>query len=65
MIINPVKEYTLTDLMNWFKESQEKKEELIIDPCNPIAPKFLHAKIIIRCYDDIAVLTQWLGGLKQ
>ena len=64
MIVNPYKEYTLTDLLAWFQESQQKQETLFINPCNPKDVPFLQTSATINCRDDIATLTQWLGGLK-
>jgi hypothetical protein len=66
MIINPEqgKEYTLSQLETWWMIAQQTPEqELIIDPCNPGMPKILQTKATIRKMDDLAVLTQWLGGL--
>jgi hypothetical protein len=51
--------------MDWYKEAQLQGEELIIDPCNPRDPKILHTWTVIRNRDDIAVLTQWLGGMLE
>lgn len=66
MIINPEqgKEYTLKQLKTWwFFAQQTEEKELIIDPCNPAMPKILQTKATILKDDDLAVLTQWLGGL--
>jgi hypothetical protein len=65
MIVRPDKEYTLTDVMKWFEESKANQEVLIIDPCNPLDAKSLQARITIKSIDDIAVLTQWLGGMNK
>lgn len=65
MIINPVGQYSLRQLKEWFKEAQQKDEELIINPCNPKDVPFLHCSMTIRCRDDIAILTQWLGGIPE
>lgn len=65
MLIHPNSEYTIEDLLFWFKQAREKNEVLVIDPCNPNDPKLLQTIATIRTPDDIAVLTQWLGGLKS
>lgn len=64
MIVNPDKEYTLTELFTWFQEAQQKQETLFVNPCNPSDVPFLQTSATINCRDDIACLTQWLGGLK-
>lgn len=64
MIVNPDKEYALTELFCWFQEVQQKNEPLFINPCNPKDVPFLQTSATINCRDDIAILTQWLGGLK-
>lgn len=64
MIVHPIEEYTLTRLEQWFESAQELNEVLIIDPCNPTAPKMLQTRATIRDHDGLAGLTQWLGGLK-
>jgi hypothetical protein len=63
MIVDPTKEYTLTELRSWFSKAINNKEELTIDPCNPQDAPVLQTKAIIRTMDDLAILTQWLGGI--
>jgi len=54
---------TLTELNTWFMESLQKNELLEIYPCNPTDVPFLWCKAVIVNRDDIATLTQWLGGI--
>ena len=65
MNINPKSgsQYTLSDLEIWFSEAQQKGEVLEIFPCNPEDVPFLWSKATIKTRDDIATLTQWLGGI--
>jgi hypothetical protein len=65
MIVNPTEKYTLTQLEKWFETAQELKETLYIDPCNPTDPPVLRTWCVINTHDDLAVLTQWLGGLPE
>ena len=63
-VINPTQEYTLTELQGWFDDAQKEGEVLFLDPCNPGDVPFLRTTATIATRDDMAVLTQWLGGLK-
>jgi len=65
MIVTPGEEYTLTQLNAWFEQAQAEGQILVLDPCNPADVPFLRTKATIATRDDIAVLTQWLGGLKE
>jgi hypothetical protein len=65
MIIHPEvgKQYGLAQLYKWYAESKNKGEVLEIDPCNPKDVPYLWTKAIINSTDDVATLTQWLGGI--
>jgi len=62
---NPGEQYTMKDLDAWFSQAQEDGEDLEIFPCNPKDAKMLWTKMVIKEKDDIAVLTQWLGGIPR
>ena len=61
MVVSPKTEYTMRDLMQWFHEAQGLGEPLIVDPCNPKDAPILQTRCVIREWDDLAALTQWLG----
>ena len=48
-----------------FSQAQEDGEVLEIFPCNPKDVRMLWTKMVIKERDDIAVLTQWLGGIPR
>lgn len=62
-IIYPSKQYRMSELLAWWNFSKSFGQELTINPINPEAPKLLQCSMTITCDDDIASLTQWLGGL--
>lgn len=57
------KPISLIQLNLWYMESLQKNETLEIFPCNPTDVPFLWCKATISNRDDIATLTQWLGGI--
>ena len=57
--------YGMKQLEEWFAESQKRGEKLVISPCNPKDTLMIQTKATIRCWDDMAILTQWLGGLNE
>lgn len=59
------KKITLSQLNAWYMESLQKGESLEIFPCNPTEVPFLWCKAVINDRDDIATLTQWLGGVPE
>ncbi len=63
MKINPKEPYTLTQLNIWFMEAIQKGETLEIFPVNPTEVPFLQCGMELKERDDVACLTQWLGGL--
>ena len=65
MLITPKKGkmYRLTDLHKWFAQALAKGEVLEIFPANPTDSEMLWTKAVISSQDDIAALTQWLGGI--
>ncbi len=65
MVVNPTQEYTLTELQAWFEQAQGEGKTLVIDPCNPGDVPYLQTWASVDTRDDMAVLTQWLGGLKE
>lgn len=64
MLITPTCEYTWAELDEWFAKAQEQRKVLVLDPCNPRDVPFFHTRAYLRTRDDVAVLSQWLGGLK-
>lgn len=65
MIVHPTpgKKYTIEQLHRWFDEARSKGEELVLSPCNPWEPLLLQSKATANTMDDVAVITQWVGGL--